>query len=317
MTIGVEVIHCHHRRLGRKRHGRRVQRACEEAQAQEAGEEELSHLPHIGKPAPRGKPGGESGRVSVTRLGGAMAGTEWIDRGDGVRLALAHTPGEGPLVVFLPGYMSDMAGTKALHLEGWAERRGRAFLRFDYSGCGRSHGRFEAGSIRRWAADARAVIEARAPADPLILVGSSMGGWIMLHLALSLGERVRALVGIAAAPDFTSWGLALSEEDRARLRDEGEISRPSRYGPDPYRYTRALIEDGGAALLLERPIPFHGPVRLLHGEADPDVPWAISLRLMAALGSGDVRLTLVKGGDHRLSAPGDLALLEATLEELC
>lgn len=246
-----------------------------------------------------------------------MADVQWIDRGDGVRLAFALTPGKGPLILFLPGYMSDMAGTKALHLEDWAARTGRAFLRCDYSGCGRSEGRFADGTIRRWAADAQAVIDAVAPGAPLILVGSSMGGWIMLHLALALPGRVRALVGIAAAPDFTRWGLALSPADEAQLRRDGEITRPSRYGPEPYRYSRALIEDGEAACLLERPIPFGGPVRLLHGEADPDVPSAISHRLMAALVSPDVRLTLVKGGDHRLSAPADLALLEQLLEPLC
>ncbi|WP_448578381.1 alpha/beta fold hydrolase [Thermaurantiacus sp.] len=246
-----------------------------------------------------------------------MAETQWIDRGDGVRLALAHTPGNGPTVLFLPGYMSDMAGTKALHLEGWAERKACGFLRFDYSGCGQSEGRFEDGTIRRWAADARAIVDARAPEGPLILVGSSMGGWIMLHLALALGVRVRALVGIAAAPDFVDWGLRLTDADRQALATGGEINRPSRYGPEPYCYTSALIADAEAARLLDRPIPLTCPVRLLHGEADQDVPWAISLRLMAALQSADVRLTLVKGGDHRLSSPSDLRLLEQTLEALC
>lgn len=239
----------------------------------------------------------------------------FLDRGDGVRLAHVLTPGRGPTVVFLPGYMSDMAGTKALHLEAWARASGRAFLRLDYSGCGASEGDFAAGTIRRWAEDARAVI-AGTTAGPVVLVGSSMGGWIMLHLAQALPGRVAALVGIAAAPDFVRWGLALTDADRAELARRGEIRRPSAYGPEPYRYTRALIEDGEAACLLDGPIPFAGPVRLLHGMRDADVPFAISLRLAEALTSPDVQLVLVKSGDHRLSTPADLALLTATLEAL-
>ncbi len=238
-----------------------------------------------------------------------------LDRGDGVRLAHAFTPGRGPMVLFLPGYMSDMAGTKALHLEGWARATGRAFLRFDYSGCGASEGDFAAGTIRRWAADARALLEGLTE-GPVIAVGSSMGGWIMLHLALALPGRLAALVGIAAAPDFVRWGLALDAADRAALAEAGEILRPSAYGPQPYRYTRTLIEDGEAACLLDGPIPFQGPVRLLHGMADRDVPWTLSLRLAEALTSTDVRVHLVKAGDHRLSTPADLALLTATLEAL-
>lgn len=239
----------------------------------------------------------------------------FLDRGDGVHLAHALTPGREPTVVFLPGYMSDMAGTKALHLDAWAKASGRAFLRLDYSGCGASEGDFARGTIRRWAEDARAVIEAVVQ-GPVVLVGSSMGGWIMLHLALALPGRVAALVGIAAAPDFVRWGLALSEAERAELARAGEIRRPSAYGPEPYRYSRALIEDGEAACLLDRPIRFDGPVRLLHGMADADVPFAISLRLAEALTSTDVRVHLVKAGDHRLSTPADLALLTATLEAL-
>lgn len=244
-----------------------------------------------------------------------MADIRFLDRGDGVRLAHAFTPGRGPTVLFLPGYMSDMSGTKALHLEAWAEASGRAFLRLDYSGCGASEGDFARGSIRRWAADARAVIEAVLE-GPVVLVGSSMGGWIMLHLALALGARVQALVGVAAAPDFTRWGLALSEAERAELAANGEIWRPSAYGPEPYRYTRAFLADAEAACLLDTRIPFTGPVRLLHGMADADVPWQVSLRLAEALASTDVRVHLVKAGDHRLSTPADLALLTATLEAL-
>ncbi len=238
-----------------------------------------------------------------------------IDRGDGIRLAADHTPGRGPTILFLPGYMSDMSGTKAQALKRWAHATGRACLLLDYSGCGASEGDFDSGGIRRWAADARAVADALAP-GPLIPVGSSMGGWIMLHLALADPARVAALVGIAAAPDFTRWGLSLSADDVERLAHQGFTTRPSAYAESPYRYSRALIEDAKAACLLDTQIPLDCPVRLLHGEEDPDVPWSVSQRLMAQLRSTDVQLTLVKGGDHRLSTPADLALLERTLESL-
>lgn len=237
-----------------------------------------------------------------------------IDRGDGVRLAAALTEGaRGPLILFLPGYMSDMAGTKALFLEDWAARSGRAFLRFDYTGCGRSEGRFEDGSIRRWMEDAAALLEALGGGRPLLLVGSSMGGWIGALLAERLSERVAGFVGIAAAPDFTRWGLALTPADRAALAEAGAIARPSRYGPDPYRYTARFVADSQALECLDRRIAIDAPVRLLHGMADPDVPFAISLRLAAAIRSPDVQVHLMKDGDHRLSRPEDLALLERTI----
>lgn len=241
---------------------------------------------------------------------------QMIDRGDGICLAAEHIPGRGPTILFLPGYMSDMSGTKAQHLKRWAESTGRACLLLDYSGCGASEGDFDSGCIRRWAADARAVADALAP-GPLVSVGSSMGGWIMLHLALADPARIVALVGIAAAPDFTRWGLALSAEDVERLAHQGFTTRPSAYADSPYRYSRTLIDDAAGACLLDGLIPLDCPVRLLHGEDDPDVPWAVSQQLMARLRSTDVQLTLVKGGDHRLSAPADLALLERTLESLC
>jgi pimeloyl-ACP methyl ester carboxylesterase len=206
--------------------------------------------------------------------------------------------------------MSDMSGTKALHLEAWAVRQGRAFLRLDYSGCGASGGRFEDGTIRRWAADVRAVIAAVAPAEELVLVGSSMGGWIMLHLALQLKERIRGLVGVAAAPDFVRWGLALTDADRQALSRDGVITRPSAYSAAPYRYSAAFIADAEGACLLDAPIPIHCPVRLVHGSLDEDVPVDVSLRLADALLSRDVRTVILKGGDHRLSTASDLRLLE-------
>ncbi len=244
-----------------------------------------------------------------------MAEIQMIDRGDGVRLATRFQPGDGPTIMFLPGYMSDMSGSKATALMDWAAATGRPCLLMDYSGCGASEGDFDAGSIRRWAADAKIVADAFAP-GPLIPVGSSMGGWIMLHLALAMPGRIKALVGIAAAPDFTRWGLSLDAADVERIAHQGFTSRPSAYSEGDYRYSRAFIEDAESACLLDGGIAIDCPVRLLHGEADTDVPWAISERLMAALNSADVQLTLVKGGDHRLSSPDQLQLLRTTLSSL-
>lgn len=240
----------------------------------------------------------------------------YLDR-DGVRLAYRHRVGRGPTVVFLSGYMSDMTGTKAEALDAWAAATGRAFLRLDYSGCGASAGRFEDGTIGRWRDDARAVIDAAAP-GPLLLVGSSMGGWIALLLAAAMPDRVRALVGIAAAPDFVDWGLwaDLDAAQRETLMRDGRIEVPSGYADSPYVYTRALVEDGRANRVMDRPIAYPGPVRLLQGQADPDVPWRLSLDLADRIDSSDVQVVLVKDGDHRLSRPADLALLTATLDLL-
>ncbi len=229
---------------------------------------------------------------------------------DGVALAYRFRPGCGPAVVFLPGYMSDMSGTKALALDAWAERRERAFLRLDYSGCGASGGDFAAGTIGRWTADAAAVIAAACP-GPAVLVGSSMGAWIALRLAAT--SPPAAVVTVAGAPDFTDWGLSAAE--RATAAHDGFVERPSRYGA-PYRYHAGLIADGAACRLLPGRIAIDCPVRLLHGQADPDVPWRLSLDVAAALRSADVQVTLVKDGDHRLSRPADLALLAATLDGL-
>ena len=249
------------------------------------------------------------------RYASRMAPIQMIDRADGVRLAARFQPGQGPTLLFLPGYMSDMSGTKAEYLIDWAARTGRQCLLLDYSGCGASQGDFDSGSIRRWAADAKAVADALAP-GPLLPIGSSMGGWIMLHLALADPARIHALVGIAAAPDFTRWGLSLSAQDVENLAHQGFTTRPSAYADSPYRYSRTLIDDADGATLLDKEIPLDMPVRLLHGEADADVPWQVSHRLMAAIRSADARLLLVKGGDHRLSRAGDLALLTQTLATL-
>ena len=243
-----------------------------------------------------------------------MIPVQFLDRGDGVRLACRYRPGRGPAVMFLPGYMSDMLGTKAAALDAWAAARGRACLRFDYSGCGESEGGFADGTITRWAADARAV--ATLAPGRLVLVGSSMGGWIALRLALEMADRVAALIGIAPAPDFTEWGLALSADDRAALAANGRIERPSDYSAEPYVYTRAFIEDGARAAVLGGPIALDAPVRLLHGQQDAAVPWQLSLTLAELLRSPDVQVTLVKDGDHRLSRDADLALLTALIDRL-
>jgi pimeloyl-ACP methyl ester carboxylesterase len=234
----------------------------------------------------------------------------------GARLACVSRPGAGPTVAFLGGYASDMTGTKATYLEAWCRERGQAFLRFDYQGHGLSSGRLVDGTIGLWRDDALTVI-GQCTAGPLLLVGSSMGAWIMLLVALAMPERIRALVGIAAAPDFTEdllWAR-LDEEQRARLRRDGLIRPPSRYG-EPLPFTWRLVEDGRQRLVLRNPIPLSCPVRLLHGTADEDVPWETSRRLTEALQSRDVALTLVKDGGHRLSEPHELALLGATVGSL-
>ncbi|GAC1347051.1 MAG: alpha/beta hydrolase [Acetobacteraceae bacterium] len=245
-----------------------------------------------------------------------VAEAERLDRGDGVPLACVRTPGREPTVVFLPGFKSDMTGEKALATEALCAARGTACLRLDYSGHGSSGGRFEDGSVGRWTEDALVLID-RLSAGPLVLVGSSMGGWIALLVALARPGRVAALVGIAAAPDFTEtlmWD-AMTPAERATLLRDGTLHVPSQYG-DPYPVTRHLIEDGRTRLLLHEPIPIRCPVRLLHGQRDPDVPWSTALRLADRLEAEDVQLTLIKDGDHRLSRPQDLALLRHVVETL-
>ena len=245
-----------------------------------------------------------------------MQTTGRLDRGDGVELAWARRGGTDPTVVFLPGFRSDMTGDKATALAAFCAERGQAMLRFDYSGHGVSGGRFEDGTIGRWTDDALAVID-RLTEGPLVLVGSSMGGWIALLAALARPDRVAALIGIAAAPDFTETLMwqAMSFEQRATLMRDGVLPRPSEYG-EPYPITRALIEDGRNRLLLHASIALDCPVRLLHGQDDPDVPWEMALRIAEQLTSQDVQVILVKDGDHRLSRPQDLALLRRTLAPL-
>jgi pimeloyl-ACP methyl ester carboxylesterase len=219
--------------------------------------------------------------------------------------------------MFLGGFRSDMGGTKAVWLEEWARARGRAYLRFDYRGHGESSGAFEEGSIGDWADDAAAVL-GRLTAGPQVLVGSSMGGWIALLLARRFPERIAGLVGIAAAPDFTedSMWSGFSEGQREVLLAEGRVALPSAYSDEPYVVTRRLIEEGRANLVLRQPLRIGCPVRLLQGTADEDVERSVALRLLDHIDGPDVRLTLVKGADHRFSGPRELALIGRMLDEL-
>jgi pimeloyl-ACP methyl ester carboxylesterase len=231
---------------------------------------------------------------------------------NGRRLAFRHRRGRGPALVFLPGYASDMEGSKATALDSWAQAEGRAMLRFDYAGCGLSEGDFEAQTLAGWRDDALAMIDSIE--GPVVLVGSSMGGWLMLLAALARPDRVAGLVGIAAAPDFTGWGFDAAQ--KRTIRDSGRLEQPSPYGEAPYVTTRLFWESGESLKLLDGEIGIECPVRLLHGLDDADVPWRVSLRLMERLRSADVQATLIKDGDHRLSREGDLARLIATAAAL-
>lgn len=238
----------------------------------------------------------------------------FLARPDGLRLAYRHRPGTGPTLVFLPGYMSDMQGSKAIALDDWAAAQGRAMLRLDYAGCGESDGAFEDGTLASWRDDARRIVDAVVPEGPLLLIGSSMGGWLALLLAQALGTRVAGMIGIAAAPDFTDWGF--DDAQKATLQREGRLVEPTPYGDQPYVTTRAFWESGEALRLLDGPIAIDGPVRLLQGQADADVPWQTALRIADQLRSADVQTILVKDGDHRLSRLQDIALLIATVARL-
>ena len=239
--------------------------------------------------------------------------SNFLSTPEGRQIAYDRLQGSGPGIVFLGGFRSDKEGTKALALEEWARAQGRAFLRFDYSGHGASSGRFEDGAIGDWFEDARAAILTLAE-GPQILVGSSMGGWLSLLLARDHPEKVAGLVTIAAAPDFTeSLWAEMTEEERGDLTARGRVERPSDYAPEPYVFTRRLIEEARGRLIFDRPLELAMPVRLLQGSADADVPQAVALRLFEHLRGPDVRLTLVKGADHRFSTPDCLRLIEASV----
>lgn len=215
----------------------------------------------------------------------------------GRRLAYRLRPGRSPNLLFLPGYALDMDGAKALALDAFAERRGVAMLRFDYSGTGLSGGSFEEGTLDRWLGEALLMLD-QLTQGPVIVVGSSMGGWLALHLALQRPGRVAGVVGIAAAPDFTDWGF--TDQQKA------ELERSGRLDGDQHPVTNAFWRSGQQLCLLDSPIPFAAPVRLVHGELDSDVPLPIAYRLLQQLRSTDVQLTIVKGGGHRLSEPHEI-----------
>jgi pimeloyl-ACP methyl ester carboxylesterase len=242
---------------------------------------------------------------------------EFLRRHDGATIAYHRTPGRSPGVVFLTGYMSDMTGQKAMRLEQFCQARGQAFLRFDYHGHGASSGAFTDGTIGRWAEDTIFVLD-RLTEGAQVLVGSSLGGWIMLLAARARSQRIAALLGIAAAPDFTEdlIGPTLSPSEREALQRDGVVPVYSPYDPQPTPVTKLILEEGRRHLLLRDQISLDCPVRLIHGMRDPDVPWRTSLRLADRLRSQDVEITLVKAGDHRLSDRRDLDRLCDALELL-
>lgn len=246
-----------------------------------------------------------------------MTEPSFLTTPQGRRIAYHLTAGQGPCVVFLGGFKSDMTGTKAIYLQEWAEVQGRAFLRLDYSGHGQSGGAFLDGAIGDWFEDALAVISA-VTFGPLVLVGSSMGGWIALLLARAIPERIVGLVGIAAAPDFTedSMWADFTDAERAELAATGRVVLPSDYDPAGYIITRRLIEEGRNRLVLRDALPLPFPTRLLQGTADTDVPPAVALRLLDHASGADIRLTLVKDADHRFSTPACLAMISAAVAEV-
>ena len=215
--------------------------------------------------------------------------------------------------MFLPGYASDMDGAKAVALDGLAERRGLAMLRFDYSGTGSSHGDFGQGTLDSWLGEALHMLDNRVE-GPVILVGSSMGGWIALHLAQQRPDRISALVGIAAAPDFTDWGY--TDVEKAELQRSGRLEQLNPYGPEPHVTTLGFWLSGQDLRLLDEPIAVDCPVRLVHGDSDCEVPLEIALRTMGRLRSADVQLLVVKGGGHRLSEPHEIEAILHTVAGL-
>ncbi|MBL8643222.1 MAG: alpha/beta hydrolase [Rhodospirillaceae bacterium] len=240
-----------------------------------------------------------------------------LARPDGHTIAYDAVPGAAPTIVFLHGLKSDRGGTKADALVAHCAAKGYGFVRFDMFGHGQSSGAFEDGTITRWVDDALAVID-RLTQGPLVLIGSSMGGWVGLKAAMARSERLAGFIGIAAAPDFTEdlmWA-ELSDAQKDALMREGFIELPSEYDPEPYRINRALIEDGRKNLVLRDAIPIHCPVRLLHGQQDTSVPWQIALSLAETLEAPDVQTILVKDGDHRLSRPQDLKRLTDVVDDL-
>lgn len=245
-----------------------------------------------------------------------MSVTQFFDSPEGRRIAYHKSGTKGPTVVFLGGLKSDMEGTKAVYLEDWAQKRNQSFLRFDYSGHGESSGSFEEGCIGDWHQDTLAAVDALT-SGPLIVVGSSMGGWQALLLARAIPERIAGMVTIAAAPDFTedSYWAGFTEEQKQALDVVGHVELPSDY-MEPYVITRRMIQDGRENLVLRSPLELPFPVRMLQGTEDTAVETSVALRLLDHAEGEDIRLTLVKGADHRFSDEACLKLIEKSIEKV-
>lgn len=245
-----------------------------------------------------------------------MSVTQFFDTPQGRRIAYHQSGDTGPTVVFLGGLKSDMEGTKAVHLEAWAQARGQKFLRFDYSGHGESSGTFEDGCIGDWHEDTIAAITALTE-GPLIVVGSSMGGWQALLLAKAMPERIAGMVTVAAAPDFTedSYWAGFTTEQKAQLEAEGQVALPSDY-MEPYIITKRMIEDGRKRLVLRAPLVLPFSVRFLQGTEDTAVDSSVAYRLLDHAEGDDMQLLMVKGKDHRFSDLVCLKLIESKVEEV-
>lgn len=242
----------------------------------------------------------------------------FLELSDNKKLAYVLSEGKLPCVIFFGGFKSDMTGTKATALEELCKKNGQRFIRFDYSGHGKSSGRFEDGTIGEWKQDALAIID-KLGAEKNILVGSSMGAWVALLCALERKEKTSAFVGIASAPDFTEnliWNK-LNDEQKTQLRSDGVYHAPSCYGDDPYPITLKLIEEARNHLLLSKTIDLNIPIRLIHGTKDQDVPYATSKTLADRITGKDKKITLIEGGDHRLSEPQQLDIICKSVQELC
>lgn len=240
---------------------------------------------------------------------------KFLQRADGLKLAYRLRPAtakgaDKPTLIFLPGYMSDMQGGKAQAIDRWAAAQGYGCLRMDYAGCGESGGDFEDQTLTSWRDDVLLAMD-HLVKGPVLLIGSSMGGWLMLLLALARPQRVAGICGIAAAPDFTFWGF--SQEQKMTILQDGKLVQETDYGPDPYITTRGLWQSGEANRLLHGPIDIGCPARFVHGQNDADVPWQYSLETAKLLRSSDVQTLFVKDGDHRLSRPQDIAMILTTL----
>jgi pimeloyl-ACP methyl ester carboxylesterase len=237
---------------------------------------------------------------------------QFLDRGDGLRLAFRKREGHGPTILFLPGYASYMEGSKAVALDAFASERRLPLLRLDYSGTGSSEGAFEDGTLARWTDDAQLILD-RMSDGPIVLAGSSMGAWIALHLALRRPDRVVGLVGIASAPDFTEWGF--SDRLKARLTS-GETLRRELPDGSVQVTTSGFWTSGQAMRLLDSEIAIDCPARLVHGDRDETVPLDVAFRLKDGLRSADVQVTVIKGGGHRLSEAHEIDTILRTIASL-